>query len=42
MFCQDQTGTCHLFEPPHEPQVSPGVVGAPPWADWYRVQIAAK
>jgi hypothetical protein len=42
MFCQDQTGTCHLFDPPHEPQTSPAVEGAPPWADWYREQIALK
>lgn len=39
MFCQDQFGACHMFDPPRAAQVSAMAEGAPEWAAWYRERI---
>jgi hypothetical protein len=38
-LCQDQFGTCHMFDPPRPPQMSYSSKRQPPWAQWYREQI---
>jgi hypothetical protein len=39
MFCQDQGGACHMFDPPRSAEISATADGEPAWANWYRKQI---
>jgi hypothetical protein len=39
LMCQDQFGSCHMFDPPRPPGVSRWAFRQKPWAKWYRAQI---
>jgi hypothetical protein len=43
LFCEDQFGTCHVFNPPKRPLTwSNAAAEAPDWAGWYQTQIRSK
>jgi len=42
LFCQEQSGTCHMFGFGDRPRVSASPADAPPWAEWYRKEIAPR
>jgi hypothetical protein len=42
LFCHEQSGACHMFGLADGRQVSSSAADAPPWAVWYREQIALK